>query len=83
MWLRFPIEVANPVEVLARAKSQNIILGDWYRTPIAPADASQTKAHYQAKSCSVAESLGQGIVNLPTEPALTAQDLNRIIGLFS
>ncbi len=83
MWLRFPIEVANPAEVFAKAKSQNIILGDWYRTPIAPADSVPSKAGYQEGSCSVAESLGKKILNLPTDPNLTKEDLNRIIGIFS
>ncbi len=83
MWLRFPVEVTNLAEVFAKAKAGNIMLGNWYSTPIAPADALPNKAGYQAGSCVVAEQIGMNIVNLPTDPHLTKQDLERVVEIFS
>ena len=82
MWLRFPVQVVNPQELKTKARACHIILGDWYATPVAPADASAKAANYLIGSCPEAEKLGQGIVNLPTDPSLTKADLTRIIDLF-
>lgn len=82
MWLRFPVQVLNPQELKNKARARQIILGDWYVTPIAPIDASAKAANYRPGSCPEAEKLGQGIINLPTDPSLTKADLNRIIDLF-
>ncbi len=81
-WLRFPVQVTNPKELFAKAKANHIILGDWYATPIAPADSSEEAANYRPKTCPIAEKLGQGIVNLPTDPSLSQADLDRIVALF-
>lgn len=83
MWLRFPVQVNDPKQFRRSAVTKGIFLGDWYSTPIAPGDINFQAAAYIAGSCPVAEKLGKGIVNLPTDPSLTEGDLNRIVSLFS
>ncbi len=83
MWLRFPVQVNDPMIFRRTAAAQGIFLGDWYGTPIAPGDINFQAANYVKGSCLVAENLGKGIVNLPTEPSLTKEDLSRIVSLFS
>lgn len=79
MWLRFPIEVNDPRELKKRAQAQNIMLGDWYSTPIAPADSSLSAAQYQLGSCPNVEKICTKIINLPTDPSLSHDDLERIL----
>lgn len=81
-WLRFPVQVADAPAIRAKAKARQIILGDWYTTPIAPADALPQAAKYTPGTCDLAEKLGQGIINLPTDPHLTQADLERVVSLF-
>lgn len=83
MWLRFPVQVADPKAFRLAAVAQGVFLGDWYSTPIAPGDSNFQAAHYHNGSCPQAESLGKGIINLPTDPSLTKEDLSRIVNLFS
>lgn len=83
MWLRFPVQVIDPRAFRLAAVAQGVFLGDWYGTPIAPGDSDFKAAHYKIGSCPVAENLGKGIINLPTDPNLTQADLNRIVSLFS
>lgn len=82
MWLRFPIQVSDPITFKKTARANNIILGDWYSTPIAPADSSASAAQYESGSCPNAEKIGQHILNLPTGPFLTDTDRDRVIALF-
>lgn len=82
-WLRFPVQVRDLPAILARARQANIMLGDWYRTPIAPQDSDYSAAHYVPGSCAVAEKTGETIINLPTSPNLTAADHVRLLSLFN
>lgn len=83
MWLRFPVQVNDPMKFRRDAAAQGVYLGDWYSTPIAPSDIDLHATNYTKGSCPVAENIGKGIINLPTDPSLTKTDLNRIISLFS
>lgn len=83
MWLRFPVQVSDPKAFRVAAVAKGVFLGDWYSTAIAPSDSNYEAAQYTKGSCPVAENIGKGIINLPTDPSLTKTDLNRIISLFS
>ncbi len=80
-FLRFPLLVPNPAELHTLAKEQGILLGDWYSTPIAPADVHAERMGYVAKSCPVAEKLAAQSINLPTHYSLTPSDRERIVKL--
>lgn len=79
-WLRFPLAVTNKLAVLAAAKQQGIILGDWYATPVAPTALSQSAiTRYIPGSCPVAEHAAEQVINLPTHPRLTDSDVEHVI----
>ncbi|NTU46383.1 aminotransferase class I/II-fold pyridoxal phosphate-dependent enzyme [Candidatus Roizmanbacteria bacterium] len=64
--LRYPLIVKNRGDVLKKMQKQNIFLGKWYDTPIAPKGIDLEIMRYKKGSCPVAEKLCAGIVNLPT-----------------
>lgn len=78
-WLRFPVQVSNPQEIMQLAKRYQMLLGDWYNTPVGPADVNATVFKYQAGSCPVAEEVGRRVLNLPTYPTLTKEQVKRVI----
>ncbi|MFZ2189686.1 MAG: DegT/DnrJ/EryC1/StrS aminotransferase family protein [Candidatus Magasanikiibacteriota bacterium] len=83
VWLRYNILVKNPIELQQLAKKQNIILGDWYRSPIAPTDIDITKSGYKTGDCPKAEELSAMSINLPTDTNITNMDAERIINLIN
>lgn len=80
-FLRFPLVVPNPAQLHTLAKEQGILLGDWYTTPIAPADVHADRMGYCPQSCPVAEKLASQSINLPTHYSLTPSDRERIVKL--
>lgn len=80
-WLRFPIQVEKRDALLAEARRHHMLFGDWYDAPLVPGDASLTAFHYTPGDCPVAEQVGRHVVNLPTYPRLTDEQVTRIIQL--
>lgn len=78
-FLRFPLRIENPKQLLAFAKKRGVILGDWYSSPIAPSDVSGARMGYQENSCKNAEKIANESVNLPTHDSLTDSDITHII----
>jgi perosamine synthetase len=78
-WLRFPLQVAEPERLHERARQFDMILGDWYDTPLAPRDVEPQSFHYVPGSCPEAEAVAQHVINLPTYPRLTDEQVDRII----
>ncbi len=79
-WFRYTIEIPNQSEaVLSQLKKQGILLGDWYRTVLAPADADASSVFYQAGSCPIAEAATKRVLNLPTSINTSLNDARRII----
>ncbi|MCC6643366.1 DegT/DnrJ/EryC1/StrS family aminotransferase, partial [Candidatus Peregrinibacteria bacterium] len=83
IWLRFPIEVAESAKLMAAAKAQGIILGDWYTVPVAPPGINKEKSYYLDGECPQTEKICQKIVNLPTHQGVTDSDLEKIIKICS
>lgn len=83
IFLRYPLQVANPRQVLRQAKKQGVILGDWYSVPVAPCDVDASKTGYVPGSCPHCESANARMINLPTHPALTTADLRRIVKIIN
>jgi dTDP-4-amino-4,6-dideoxygalactose transaminase len=83
IFLRYPLQVKNPREVIARAKKAGIILGDWYSTPVAPCDIERSKTGYRPGSCPRCEQANARMVNLPTHHSLTAGDRRRIVQIIN
>lgn len=78
IFMRYPIQVEDPAKLVQAARKDGIILGRWYKEPIFPWTPA-AEAVYKMGECSVAEEVGKQVVNLPTYPRLTDDEISRII----
>ena len=82
-YLRFTIKHKDAQEIIYDAwHKQNILLGDWYTTPIAPFDTKIEKMHYKTGMCPTAERLAKITLNLPTHINISKKDADRIINFL-
>ncbi len=79
VYLRYPIEVDDPKQLIKRCSQNGIILGDWYDSVIAPATTNLSKLDYHLGSCPTAENAALHIVNLPTHIHVNQSSANNII----
>lgn len=79
VYLRFPIEVDNPNELLQRGKQRGILLGNWYHNIIDPKGVVFSFVDYQRNSCPKAELAASRILNLPT--IITDEEVKKIVSL--
>lgn len=79
-FLRFTVRHKNAHEIIWQAwKKNNILIGDWYTTPIAPFDTDLEKLKYFAGSCPNAEKLAKTTFNLPTHINISRKDAEKIV----
>lgn len=82
-YLRFTIKHPDAHKIIYTAwHKENILLGDWYTTPIAPFDTNLEKMHYKEESCLNAEILAETTLNLPTHINISKKDAERIINFL-
>jgi len=82
-YLRFPIQHKNAHEIIYEAwNNQNILIGDWYTSPIAPDDTKIGEMRYKLGSCKNAERLAKITLNLPTHINISMDDAKRIINFL-
>lgn len=79
-FLRFAIRHPRAHEVIYDAwHNQNILLGDWYTTPIAPNDTKMETMQYKTGMAKNAEKLAKETLNLPTHINISMSDAKRIV----
>lgn len=78
-YLRYTIFIDKPLNVIHRARKQNIELGDWYTRAIAPIGTDYAAIGYDASSCPRAEQFSRQSINLPTHISITEADVQRIV----
>lgn len=78
IYLRYTIHVSRAGELRTASQKNNIHLGDWYDTVIAPRDILLERLQYKTGECPVAEGLSQTAVNLPTQEEVNEQAAERI-----
>lgn len=78
-FLRYPILIEKAEELRKFAKRRGIILGDWYSSVIDPKGVDLTKVGYQRGSCPVAEKTAREVVNLPTYPRMSEDNIYKVI----
>jgi dTDP-4-amino-4,6-dideoxygalactose transaminase len=66
IFLRFSIKHLKAHQIIKNAWKKNILLGDWYTSPIAPDDTKPDKLCYPNNCCKTAEKLSKITLNLPT-----------------
>jgi len=82
-FLRFTVMHKNAHDIIYEAwHNQNILLGDWYTTVIAPFDTKLDEMHYKMGDCPNAEYLAKHTLNLPTHINISKQDFRRIINFL-
>ncbi|MEK7061723.1 MAG: aminotransferase class I/II-fold pyridoxal phosphate-dependent enzyme [Patescibacteria group bacterium] len=80
IFLRFAIKHPKAHEIIYDAwHNENILLGDWYTTVIAPGDTKLDQMHYKIGSCLVAEKLSKITLNLPTHINISMKDAQRVV----
>ena len=77
--LRMALRVKDRTGLMKYMKEQNILLGDWYWNPVAPATFSPYITMYVEGSCPNAEDLCRDIINLPLHANISPSDADRII----
>lgn len=83
VFLRFTVKHAKAHEIIYEAwHKQNILLGDWYTTPIAPFDTKTEEVRYTSGSCKTAEELSKRTLNLPTHINISLKDAERIVNFL-
>ncbi len=63
--LRFVVHHPEAHSILKEAWKRNLLIGDWYTSPVAPKDTNLNKMRY-SHDCPLAEKLSKTTFNLPT-----------------
>ena len=79
IFLRFSIKHQSSHQIIRRAWKENILIGDWYTTPIAPHDTKLEKVQYRLGSCPKAEKLAKITLNLPTHINISKKEAEKIV----
>ncbi len=80
VFLRFTIKHKDSHRIIWQAwKKENILIGDWYTTPIAPFDTNIKALKYDMGSCPNAEELAKQTFNLPTHINIKEKDAGKIV----
>ena len=83
IFLRFTVNHKDAHEIIYEAwHKQNILLGDWYTTVIAPFDTKIEEMKYVQGSCKNAEELAKITLNLPTHINISQKDAERIVNFL-
>ncbi|MBI4123137.1 MAG: aminotransferase class I/II-fold pyridoxal phosphate-dependent enzyme [Parcubacteria group bacterium] len=79
MHLRFVLQHPRAHEIIRRSFRQNLLVGDWYTSPIAPDDTQAEKVGYKKGMCPVAERLSRSTLNMPTHINTSLEDAENIV----
>ena len=76
--LRYPVRVPNKTELLDKAMRLKVPLGDWFVSPLHPLTKRLEKWGYIAGSCPCSEHACRHTVNLFTDHAVPAKELENL-----
>jgi len=79
VYLRFAVKHPKSHEIIKKSWQKNLLIGDWYTTPIAPHDTKLDKMKYDKGSCPNAENLAKITLNLPTHINISQKQAQKII----
>ena len=77
-FLRFTIKHPAAHRIIKKAWSRNLLIGDWYTSPIAPDDTRLNKVGYELGTCPKAEKLSKQTLNLPTHINISKKEAKKI-----
>ncbi len=79
IYLRFSVKHPKAHQIIKKAWKENLLIGDWYTTPIAPRDTRLDKVEYKLGSCLKAEKLAKEVLNLPTHINISQKEAQKIV----
>ena len=79
VFLRLAVRHLNAHDIIKKAWALNLLLGDWYTSPVAPADTQAEAVGYKQGSCKKAEELSQVTLNLPTHIHITEKEAAAVV----
>ncbi len=79
-YLRYPVFVDKPENVVRRLQRHGILLGNWYHNVIDPKGVDFVSVGYTLGSCPKAEQAARSILNIPTR--ITRREAERIVSLL-
>ncbi len=79
VFLRFPVKHSQAHKIIRECWNNNILIGDWYASPIAPDDTDLGKLGYEIGSCPNAERLSKITLNLPTHINISERQAQKIV----
>ena len=82
LFLRFTLKHPKASDIIKAAWHENLLIGDWYTSPIAPHDTRLEKIKYQTGSCPKAEKLAKITFNLPTHINISEKDAQIIVNFL-
>lgn len=82
IFLRFTVKHPRAHKIIKKAWQKNILIGDWYTTPIAPSDTKLEKMQYKLGSCPNAEKLPKEVFNLPTHINISKKESQKIVSFL-
>ncbi|MFH1656298.1 MAG: aminotransferase class I/II-fold pyridoxal phosphate-dependent enzyme [Candidatus Nealsonbacteria bacterium] len=82
VFLRFTIKNNLAHEIIKQAWKKNLLIGDWYTSPVAPFDTKLEKVGYNMGSCPKAEELSKITFNLPTHINISKNQAQKIINFL-
>jgi perosamine synthetase len=66
-FLRYPLRVRARDAFVADAERRNVLVGDWFASPVHPIAGDLSPWQYRRGHCPIAERVASEIVNLPTD----------------
>jgi len=82
IFLRFPVRHSRAHELIKKCWENNILIGDWYTTSIAPHDTRLDKMQYIPGSCPNVEKIAKETFNLPTHINTSQKEAQKIINFL-
>jgi len=82
VFLRFAIKHPKAHQIIREAWKENILIGDWYTSPVAPDDTKLEQLRYKVGSCPQAEELAKITLNLPTHINISQFQAQKIVNLL-
>ena len=79
IFLRFTVKHPKAREIIRKAWRKNLLIGDWYTTPVAPHDTKLEKVYYLLGCCPKSEELSRKSFNLPTHINISRKEAKKII----
>lgn len=77
-YLRFSIKHGQAHNIIKKAWQNNLLMGDWYTSVVAPSDTKLAEMGYRDGSCPKAEKLAGKTLNLPTHINIAMEQAQKI-----